>query len=83
MAGITGVAGAALFASLFVTDKALAPWVGMAERWNPGLDAPDNWALGITYCVVTALTLIGLGLIVGLIGLIRSGKGPAKDKSLS
>lgn len=59
---------AALIAGLpFVSTAVFDWWVTLAGRLNPGVDAPDNWALGLTYCIRTAF---GVAVMAGICGAV-------------
>jgi hypothetical protein len=64
----------ALVASLFATEWSMMVWVKAVEFVNPGVDAPDNWALAITYCVKTATLIMGVGVVAGAVEAVRNFK---------
>lgn len=49
----------------------LVLWVWVVERFYGPLDAPDNWAMGITYCVKTSMILSALACGMGLVGIVK------------
>jgi hypothetical protein len=70
---------AALIVGLpFVSSTVFDGWVALAERLNPGVDAPDNWALGLTYCWRTAMGVAFLAVACGLVAILHSRSGGDK-----
>ena len=70
-AGVAGVTAVCLGASLFFAATAERIWMPLVEYLNPGVDAPDNWALAITYAARGVITLLVPGSICGFVGLWR------------
>ena len=52
---------------------ALDFWVAVAE-WREGhaIDAPDNWAMGVTWCLRCSLWVVAPGLLLQAAGLYRA-----------
>lgn len=69
-----GLLGVLNVAALFVTPYAPGAWTRLAEHLNPGVDAPDNWALGISYCVKMASTLFLASTVLAAVGLWQIAK---------
>lgn len=68
-AGLLGLVAALIAGLPFVSTCAFEWWVALAERFNPGVDAPDNWALGLTYCMWMAFGVAVMAAICGFIAL--------------
>ena len=55
---------------LFTTDWMLSLCVAWAEAWNPGIDAPDNWAVGATYIMLTSAAVGAVGCLAVGVGVL-------------
>jgi hypothetical protein len=70
--GIFSLSSVIMIVSLFLGGLTL--WVSLAELVYPNIDAPDNWAVGITLCVKSTLSFMIIGFIMGVIGLLKNSK---------
>jgi hypothetical protein len=92
--GLSGViclllAGAAVLLAVLPSAWVGHPYLHLAERLNPGIDAPDNWAVACVYffrvvCSFTAvggfLTMVSLLVFYRFFRLRTAVHGnPAKD----
>jgi hypothetical protein len=67
LAGLFAGLAVALVLLLFLAPGGwvLVPLTRLAEWLNPGIDAPDNWAVGLTYAfrIVVALGAVAAGCL--------------------
>ena len=57
------------FTTAFGKDIAL----NWAQAWNPGIDAPDNWAVGFTYMMRTSAVVFVTGSVSLVFGIVVKG----------
>ena len=69
----------ALIASLLLI-RTLPIWIWVAEQFCGDLDAPDNWAMGVTYCLRTAGVLVAFGAVMWTVGILRVSNAQRKKK---
>ena len=71
-----GGTGVLIPVTLVLMPRALEIWTRIAQQLNPGVDAPDNWALGITYCLQTSSVLFAGAALLAMVGMWRHiGRG--------
>ena len=73
---VCGALVASTILSLFLPAplNGLSFWVRVAEWFYGDLDAPDNWALGITCCMKSMSVLAALAFVMGLIAVLKIRK---------
>jgi hypothetical protein len=55
------------------------PYLSLAERLNPGIDAPDNWGMAFTY-FARIVSGLAIGVIAAAVVAVRCGRGPQANE---
>lgn len=71
------VAGFAVLLAILPESSVGHPYLQLAECLNPGIDAPDNWAMAFTYFHRIFMATAGAGVIFISLGpiLVHRAKG--------
>jgi hypothetical protein len=72
---LLGAVACLIVLSGFLTSWGKSFWMRVAQWGSGPLDAPDNWAMAITYCLKTAMVVGGIGVASAVVGLVQLLKG--------
>lgn len=79
----TGGLGAVILALLITGNIPIGPLLSVVYYFNPGIDAPDNWAVGLTYVITLATGLCGASAVCLAAGLLQPYRQDRDRKAAS